>query len=154
MDGWTEGGYEPICHIFLLTMETSCVCFQHVACCQRWPCQWTHLGTGGSGVSEMAFSSPHQKPHHCYPQRRRGRATTWRGNGSCSPTMTYSTKNGQTSPRDTRATESAQPSTPSSPSCPGTSWSSFTGTLGQYSLELHPCHSENLRDTHYGPPFL
>lgn len=139
MVGWTSGwaNVPPVCrkHIHTLRWQASYfswpwwfhVLSQIVACCQTWPSQWTRLGTGGSGESEMASHSLHQKPHHCCPQRRGRRTTTWLSSGSCSPTMTYSTRIGPRSPGDTLATESAPPSIPSSPSCPRISWSSFTG---------------------------
>lgn len=75
--GWTGGQVdELIDHIFLLSMAISYVCFQTLACNWKWPFQWTRLGTGGNGESEMASPSLHQKPHHCCPQRREGRPTT------------------------------------------------------------------------------
>lgn len=125
---------ELLWHImFLLTIRTSCVCFQTSACCQKWPSRWTPLGTGGSGDSEMASSSLQQKPHHCCPQRRRDRAAAWRSSGLYSPTTACSTETGPRSPGDTPAIGSARPNIPSSPSCPRISWSSFTGrqALGQ-----------------------
>lgn len=127
LDGWVNKWVSQYSTYFLLTMATACVYFQTIACCQKWLSQWTHLGTGGSGESEMVSPSLHQKSHLCCPKIEGGKATTWHSSGSCSPTTACATKIGQRSPGNTLATESARPNIPSSPSCLRISLSSFIG---------------------------
>lgn len=75
--GWMSGqAVSQYTTYLLLTMATTCVCFQIITYCQKWLFQWTQLGTGGNGESEMRSLSRHQKPHHCCPKRRGGKATT------------------------------------------------------------------------------
>lgn len=154
MDGWTGGWADIPC--ISSDHHSLCVWFQAVICCWKWRSQWTRLGTGGSGELEEASSTLPPNPHHCCPQSRGSRATTWRSSGSCSPTTACSTKTGQRSPGDIPAIESARPSTPSSPSCPRTSWSSFTGTRARPN-STHPNRVSATQRTQMlpsGPPVL
>lgn len=127
--------FPPYCIDFLCSHSTQPSWPQQLPVCLqtvgnrfwKWLLPWTFLGSGGNGEPEMISPSPLQKPHHCFLQRRTGRATAQQSSEWCTPTTVCVTRTGRRFPGGTQATASVQPSTLFSPSCPRISLNSFIG---------------------------